>query len=220
MTQDPIAIDGPAASGKSTVARGVAAGLGRLYVDSGALYRGFTWQVVRRGVDPADTPAVLRLLAATDWTFRVEQGAWLQALDGDDPGLEIRKDAVGARVSIIAAIPEVRACVVDRLRSADRFGPVVMEGRDIGTVVFPDTPWKFYLDASPEVRAQRRLRDVVALEGGGTVEAVDASLRRRDTLDSTRATAPLRIAPDAEVIDSSSMTAEAVIARILARVRG
>ncbi|MBP7276419.1 MAG: (d)CMP kinase, partial [Kiritimatiellae bacterium] len=213
MTGKPspcIAIDGPSASGKSTVAREVARELGWIYVDSGALYRALTWHALERGVNPKDAADVVQLLQNTGWSFRVEQGALCYTIDGRDPGEAIRGGPVRENVSYIAAMPEVRAFIVDRLRETTSFGPVVMEGRDIGTVVFPRTPWKFYLDADPEVRARRRLKDIVQLEGGGDVREVSASLHRRDTLDRSRATAPLQVAADADVIDSSGMTAREV----------
>lgn len=214
-----IAIDGPSASGKSTVARAVAQAFNWLYVDSGALYRAMTWHTIQSGVAPADRAEVVGLLGRTKWAFTVGEGALHFTVDGRDPGEAIRGEAVRENVSIIAAIPEVRAFIVDRLRETTEFGPVVMEGRDIGTVVFPATPWKFYLDADPAVRAQRRLKDIVQLEGQGDVKAVHASLQRRDTLDRSRATAPLQVAADADVIDSSSMTAQQVAEHIIARVR-
>lgn len=214
-----IAIDGPSASGKSTVAREVARELGWIYVDSGALYRAMTWHALERGVDPKDCAGVVRLLESTGWSFRVEQGVLRFTIDGRDPGEAIRGSQVRENVSHIAAVPEVRAFIVDRLRETTAFGPVVMEGRDIGTIVFPATPWKFYLDADPAVRAQRRLKDIVQLEGQGDVEAVHASLQRRDRLDRSRATAPLHVATDADVIDSSSMTIRQVADCIIARVR-
>lgn len=214
-----IAIDGPSASGKSTVAREVARAFGWLYVDSGALYRAMTWHALQCGVKPVERQDVLRLLGEAKWEFTVKDGALQFTVDGRDPGEAIRGEAVRENVSIIAAIPEVRAFIVDRLRETTEFGPVVMEGRDIGTVVFPATPWKFYLDADPAVRAQRRLKDIVQLEGQGDVNAVHASLQRRDTLDRSRLTAPLHVASDADVIDSSSMTAQQVADYIVARVR-
>ena len=209
-----VAIDGPSASGKSTVSRRVAAELDFIYVDSGALYRGLTWQAVRAGVDTADAAAVLALLARVEWKFYVENRVLLFALDA-----ELRAEPVRERVSDVAAIPAVRAFIVARLQETARFGPVVMEGRDIGTVVFPETAFKFYLDADPEERARRRLKDIVDLEGRGDVSAVRDSLARRDTKDRTRMTAPLQVAPNAVVIDSTRMSVDEVVAFIVGRVR-
>ena len=214
-----VAIDGPSASGKSTVSRRVAAELNFIYVDSGALYRGLTWQAVRAGVDTTDAAAVLALLARVEWRFYVENRVLLFALDGVTPGAELRAEPVRERVSDVAAIPGVRAFVVARLQETARFGPVVMEGRDIGTVVFPETAFKFYLDADPEERARRRLKDIVDLEGRGDVSAVRDSLARRDTKDRTRRTAPLQVAPNAVVIDSTRMSVDDVVQFIVARVR-
>ena len=214
-----IAIDGPSASGKSTVSRRVARALGFVYVDSGALYRGLTWAALKAGVDTTDAAAMIALLARNRWRFHVVDQALQFDIDGVNPGIELRSEPVREHVSDIAAIPEVRAFVVGRLREAADFGPLVMEGRDIGTVVFPESPCKFYLDADPEVRARRRLHDIVSLEGRGDVGMVRTSLARRDAKDRTRATAPLQIARDATVIDSTAMSVDEVVRFIVDRVR-
>lgn len=214
-----IAIDGPSASGKSTVARRVAAALGFVYVDSGAMYRGLTWYALRQGVNTAEPEHVVAALAATQWTFEVVDGALKYRICGHDPGEAVREAPVREHVSEVAAIPEVRSFLVERFREAVKFGPLVMEGRDIGTVVFPESPFKFYLDADPEVRARRRLQDIVQLEGQGDVRDVRDSLARRDQRDRSRATAPLQIALNAVVIDSSSMNVDQVVAFILEQVR-
>lgn len=206
-----VAIDGPSASGKSTVAREVARILGDYYVDSGALYRGLTWKALQEGVDVKDAEAVSALLARLTWDFYPEGGAVEFTINGERPGLALRGAPVRENVSEIAAQPRVRAILVEKLREIARFGSLVMEGRDIGTVVFPDTPYKFFLDADPEERARRRLKDIVSLEGGGDVEQVRKSLGRRDQKDRTRETAPLQPAPDAHRIDSTRMSLEDVV---------
>lgn len=214
-----IAIDGPSASGKSTVARLTARELGFLYVDSGSLYRGLTWKCLREGVNTEDPAAVAELAQRVSFEFFIEDGAVRFTLDGEDPGLQIRSLPVQERVSDVAAVPEVRARIVQLLRETTRFGNVVMEGRDIGTVVFPDTPYKFYLDADPEERARRRHKELAKQSADATVETVRESLQRRDQKDSTRKTAPLQIALGAKVIDSTGLKAEEVVRIVVERVR-
>lgn len=205
-----IAIDGPAASGKSTVARKVAAALGYLYVDSGSLYRGVTWLALRKRVNPSDAEAVNAMLAETAWDFHVRHGAVIYTLAGEDPADEIRSGEVNENVSFIARIPEVRTMVVERLREMTALGSLVIEGRDIGSVVFPETEHKFYLDADPVERARRR-----SLEAGDDVETTQASLARRDKLDSSRKTAPLQIALGAKVVDTTSLEIDEVAEQVL-----
>lgn len=214
-----IAIDGPSASGKSTVARESARALGFNYVDSGALYRGITWKCLRDRV-PADSPAaVLELMARIKLEFFVEEHAVKFSIDGEDPGAQIRSVPVQERVSDVAAIPEVRQILVKLLRETTRFGNLVMEGRDIGTVVFPDTPFKFYLDADPEERARRRHQEMLQSASDTTVDNVLDSLRRRDRKDTTRKAAPLQIALGARVIDSTSMEVGDVVKLVVEQVR-
>ncbi len=214
-----VAIDGPSASGKSTVARQAARALAFHYVDSGALYRGLTWKCLREGVNTEDPAAVAELVRRTQLDFFVEEGAIRFTLDGEDPGAQIRSMPVQERVSDVAAVPDVRARVVQHLRETARFGSLVMEGRDIGTVVFPDTPFKFYLDADPEERARRRHQEMVLSAADTTVDNVLASLKRRDRKDSTRKTAPLQIALGARVIDSTALAASDVVALVVRQVR-
>ncbi len=214
-----VAIDGPSASGKSTVARGAARALGFHYVDSGSLYRGLTWKCLRESVNTEDSIAVAELVNRTKLDFFVEEGAIRFTLDGEDPGAQIRSMLVQERVSDVAAVPDVRARVVQHLRDTTRFGNLVMEGRDIGTVVFPDTPHKFYLDADPEERARRRHQEFVKSAADTTVDKVLASLQRRDRKDSTRKTAPLQIALGARIIDSTAMQAKDVVEIVVNQVR-
>ena len=205
-----ITIDGPAASGKSTVARHVASTLGFIYVDSGSLYRGFTWAVLRDRVDPADTAGVLITLATADWAFDVADGAMTYTIDGRAPGEAIRGPEVSEAVSLVARIPEVRAFVSKQLRSLVKLGPLVVEGRDIGSVVFPETAHKFYLDADPTERARRR-----SAEDDTDAQLVQASIQRRDHLDSTRKNAPLQIPLGARVIDTTPLDAAGVAQAVL-----
>jgi cytidylate kinase len=214
-----IAIDGPSASGKSTVARRAAVALGWLYVDSGALYRGVTWAALGKGVGPEDGAGMDALLAGMDVRFRVEEGAVRFTIDGTDPGLELRGAAVNRGVSEVSAVPAVRRRVVAWLREMRALGPLVMEGRDIGTAVFPDTPHKFYLDASPEERARRRHAEETGRGVAATLDGVHDSLKHRDRIDSSRKLDPLKVSADAVVIDSTGMSIDGVVDRIVRSVR-
>lgn len=214
-----IAIDGPSASGKSTVSRRVALALARVYVDSGSLYRGIAWKAVRDGIDAWNPSEVAEVAGNTDMAFFLEDGAIRFRLDGVVAGEQLRTAEVNGVVSPVAAVPEVRTIVVSHLRDMTRFGDLVMEGRDIGTAVFPDAPFKFYLHASGAERARRRHAEIDGRGEDAGLEAVDASLKNRDRIDSTRKKDPLRVAEDAVVIDSTSMGIEEVVQCILERVR-
>ena len=209
-----IAIDGPSASGKSTVSRKVARLLDYIYVDSGSLYRGMTWKVIHDGVEASDAQAVIELMEGMDMQFFVEEHAVRFTIDGEDPGDQIRSEPVRENVSDVAAIPEVRAFMVQKLRDMADFGNIVMEGRDIGSVVFPQSPYKFYLDADPEERAKRRHAELVERRENGNVNEVLNSLKRRDEKDTKRATAPLQIPLGAQVINTTRMTIDEVVATI------
>ena len=214
-----VAVDGPSASGKSTVSRGVAQALGFNYVDSGAMYRTVTWKALATGVDPGTPLQVVALSERLQIRFEILDREARMLVDNVYPGPAIREPRVEQNVSIIAAIPEVRQLLVQQQRSLTQFGSLVMEGRDIGSVVFPDTPFKFYLDADPRVRAQRRQQDFAAMKIQASGEGVAESLRKRDRLDSQRAVAPLQIALGATVVDNSKNTAEQTIAQIVRAVR-
>ncbi len=210
-----VAVDGPSASGKSTVSRRTAQSVGFIYVDSGALYRGITWKCVKSGIDVKDSQAVTNLLIRMNMELVLRDNAVGYLIDGEDPGQEIRAEPVRERVADIAAQQSVRVYIVEKLRLMTKFGSLVMEGRDIGTVVFPDTPFKYYLDADPEERARRRAAEIKVQEGTEDVGAVLSSLRRRDQKDSSRATAPLQIALGAKIINSTGMTIEQVVDTIV-----
>jgi len=199
-----IAIDGPAGSGKSTVARALAARLGLEYLDTGAMYRSVTFAALRQGLDPAEADAVARLAERVELSV----GPDGVIVDGVDATTEIRGPEVSRAVSVVAANPAVRTEMVRRQREwvAERGGGV-LEGRDIGTVVFPDAELKVYLTADPEVRAQRRSKEVADLD----YETVAADLARRDALDSGRETSPLTEAPDAFVLDTTGLTVEEIL---------
>ena len=218
MIPDVVAIDGPAASGKSTVARQVAAAVGSPYVDSGALYRGVTWLALENDTDPHDEAAVVALVDGAEITFFELDGAVRFRVDGRMLDSELRTEEVNGSVSVVAALPAVRTRVVGWLRGLTRFGKLVMEGRDIGTAVFPDAPHKFYLDASPEERARRRHAEMSNESDGPAEDLVRASLQRRDKVDSSREMDPLKVADGATRIDSTGMGIEDVVAVILDRV--
>ena len=219
-----IAIDGPAGSGKTSVARAVAGRLGLEYLDTGAMYRAVTFAVLRAGGDPADDGFSANMARAID--LRVEQEQVF--VDGVDATVEIRGRSVNRAVSLVAANPEVRSELVARQREwVRRRGGGVLEGRDIGTVVFPDAEVKVYLTAAPAVRALRRARQDGLADAGNPpdgdpgaagVEAVAVDLARRDMIDSTRRAAPLAVAADALVIDTTDMTFDETIDQILDRV--
>jgi cytidylate kinase len=199
-----IAIDGPAASGKSSVGRGVAAKFGFLFVSSGHFYRAFAWGALRDGISPEQAPAWItgRRLEVR----RQDEGVSL-ILDGEEATPHLSESATAAMVSPLAAVSAVRDAVNARLRTLASEHDLVMEGRDIGSVVFPETPWKFYLDASPEERARRRAR-----------EGLTDQVAERDRLDSTRATAPLTIPTGAVVIDTTHLSLEEAVGAVLKHI--
>jgi len=204
-----IAIDGPAGSGKSTVARALAEALGLRYLDTGAMYRSVAFAALRRGVDPDDPEQVARV--AREFALRMEDGGVVK-VDGVDATIEIRGPEVTRAVSIVAANPAVREEMRSRQREwATKHGGGVMEGRDIGTVVFPDAALKVYLDASPEVRAERRSKEVTDL----SYETVAADIARRDALDQGRADSPLRTADDAVSIDTSNLSIAQIVDAVM-----
>lgn len=214
-----IAIDGPAASGKSTVAQAVADRLGYLYFDTGAMYRAVTWRALQQGVPVADEAAVTALAEALDIDVqpaRLDDGRQYTVLvDGQDVTWAIREPAVANHVSQVSAYPGVRAALVAQQRRLAARGRIVMVGRDIGTVVLPDAPLKIYLDASVEERARRRWLEEQARGGRRSYAEVLAEVRLRDTIDSSRAVAPLRPAADAVILDSTLMAVEQVVERVL-----
>jgi cytidylate kinase len=203
-----VAVDGPAASGKSTVSRSAAKMLGFNYVDSGAMYRAVTWKALEMGVDVNDNIAVIGMMHTIKIDFEVKDKVARMLIDGVYPGNALREIRVAENVSTIAAIPEVRQILVQHQRSLTKFGSLVMEGRDIGSVVFPDTPYKYYLEAKPEVRALRRKRDFEAMKIETSQDAVAQNIKKRDQLDSGRSTSPLQIALGATVIENSDLTVD------------
>jgi cytidylate kinase len=217
-----VTLDGPSGTGKSSVAREVAARLGASYLDTGAMYRAATVAVLDAGVDPEDADAVAAVVAAARIEVGTEAGTERVEVDGTDVAERIRGAEVTRHVSAVSAVPAVRRQLVDRQRalvaSADA---VVVEGRDIGTVVLPEATVKVYLTAAPEARAQRRAAQL-GLTTDAEIAELAADLRRRDEYDSSRADSPLRPAADAVVVDSTDLGREQVVDRVveLARTAG
>ena len=214
-----IAIDGPAGAGKSTAARALAARLGYAYVDSGAMYRAVGLVARERGIDPADGAALGAVVAHLAITFRPGPEGQRVLLGGRDVTEAIRAPEAGEWASRVAAVQAVRARLVERQRGLGAEGGVVMDGRDVGTVVFPDADCKFFLTASVEERARRRQADVRAAGGADTLAATRQAVEDRDRRDRERAHSPLRPAADAIVVDTSTLTPAEVVERLLATVR-
>jgi CMP/dCMP kinase len=219
-----VAIDGPAGAGKSTVTKRVASELGYLLVDTGALYRAVALAALRAGVSWDDSSALGRLAfqLVDERAVALEtqaDGAVGVSLHGEDVSLAIREPNVSQGASKVSAVPAVREALLDMQRAAGEDGGVVLEGRDIGTVVFPSADAKFFLTASVEVRAQRRLDELLARGASAQFEDVRREVTERDLRDSTRPIAPLKQASDAISIDSSVLSIDQVVARIVQRVR-
>lgn len=212
-----IAIDGHSSCGKSTLSRGLARALDYLYIDSGAMYRMLTLHLQRAGIEPADGPA---LRAALNPSLSIAFGPDNRArLDGEDVEEEIRSMAVSQQVSHVAALPVVRRFLVEQQRSLAGEQGVVMDGRDIGTVVFPKAQLKIFLTAEPEVRARRRYLELQRRGQPSALEQVRQNLKSRDEIDSTRKDSPLRQAPGAVRLDNTNLDAEETLAMALALAR-
>ena len=206
--QNVIAIDGPAASGKSSVAWELARRLRFAYVNSGAVYRAITWYVLQQGADPGDHARVAQTVESAKIACDLQNNESRIMIDNIDPTDYLRSDGVNRNVSRVSSVQRVREIVVEKMRDYARNHALVMEGRDIGSVVFPDTPYKFYIDASPDVRLQRR-----------AAEGQRDEIAARDWADSSRAASPLVIAKNADVIDTSHLTIEGVVNEITARLK-
>ncbi|MBL9130895.1 MAG: (d)CMP kinase [Verrucomicrobiaceae bacterium] len=204
-----VTIDGPAASGKSSIARLVAKRLGYTFVGTGNMYRAFTWAVLNRGIDPQDAAAVVAVLPSIIFECPVSDGQTHVRLDGHDLNAEqLNSDAVNAAVSLVARVSEVRTRLVADQRALTSLGPLVMEGRDIGSVVFPDSPFKIYIDASEEVRSARR-----------RAQGQSDNLAERDRLDKARKSSPLVIPEGAHIIDNSAITLDEAVEQVLAALQ-
>lgn len=213
-----IAIDGPSGAGKGTVARAVAIALDYRHVDTGGMYRAVAWKAIRDGVDLTSEDGVAAI--ARSAAFELSHGTF--AIDGHDVTAAIRTSEMDAAAAAVARLPKVRAALVERQRAYGADGGVVMEGRDIGTVVFPGADVKLYLDASPEERARRRSQDPSHAAGRdkAAVAVVAEALAARDQSDRTRTVSPLARADDALYIDTTSLSVEEVVAQALAAVKG
>ncbi len=207
-----IAVDGTSGSGKSSTSRGVAEQLGLRYLDTGAMFRAMTWWLLRHGVDVSDPDSVAALAATPVIESGTDPLAPTITVDGIDVGVEIRGDDVTAAVSPVSAVPAVRARLLELQRDVIGDGGIVVEGRDIGSVVWPQADVKVYLSADPDARAQRR----TAERGGTDIARTQESLLERDRIDSGRTTAPLTMAAGAVHVDSTHLTLAEVIARIVA----
>lgn len=203
-----IAIDGPAASGKSTVARELAKRLGFRFFNSGDLYRAMTWACLQRGTDTGDRAAVAASARAISFGISVDDHDYFPQVDGRDARPFLRSEEVNGNVSHVSAVPEVRMVITQAIRACVRDRQTVIEGRDIGSAVFPETPYKFYIDADPRVRQMRR---------SNQGQAEDVS--KRDKIDSARSTAPLMVADGATVIDSSHLDVAGVVDALIAKLR-
>ena len=203
-----VAIDGPAASGKSSVARELARRLGFIYVNSGAVYRAITWYLLRKAINAEDSCGIAQALESAAITGCIQDGESRILVDNVDPTDHLRDDRVNECVSRVSRLPLVRQIVGQKLHERARNHDLVVEGRDIGSVVFPETAYKFYVDASPEVRLRRR-----------AAQGERDEITMRDHADFSRSVSPLIIAKDAHVIDTSHLTIEAVVNEIVVRLK-
>ena len=212
-----IAIDGPAGAGKSTVAKRIAEIMHLTYVDTGAMYRALGLKAVRNGIDPGDAEAVAPMLPDTTVTFIKINGEQHVVLDGEDVNEFIRTEEISHAASVISTLPEVRQKLVDLQREIARSTDTVMDGRDIGTVVLPNTPYKFYVTASAEVRAKRRFVEYQkkGILGDMTYEDVLNEVKARDERDMNREFSPLRPAENAVIIDTSEMSIDEAVDAVI-----
>lgn len=212
-----IAIDGPAGAGKSTIAKRIAEIMHLTYVDTGAMYRALGLKAVRNGIDPGDAEAVAPMLTDTTVTFIKINGEQHVVLDGEDVNELIRTEEISHAASVISTLPEVRRKLVDLQREIARSTDTVMDGRDIGTVVLPNTPYKFYVTASAEVRAKRRFVEYQkkGILGDMTYEDVLNEVKARDERDMNREFSPLRPAENAVIIDTSEMSIDEAVDAVI-----
>jgi cytidylate kinase len=211
-----IAIDGPAGSGKSTVARKVAEALGLLYVDTGAMYRAVTLKALREKISLEDGEALTKLAKELDLSYRrMPDNSYRLFLDGEDVSAEIRTEKVSAGVSLVATVKGVRRALVERQKQLGVGGNVVMDGRDIGSTVLPEADYKIFLTASVKERARRRWLELQGKKVNVTLEEIEESIRNRDHIDSNRETDPLRPTPGCLILDTTDLDIDQVVGRIL-----
>ena len=223
MSQNVIAIDGPAASGKSSVASALSQRLHIPYINTGNMYRAITWKALQNGIKLSASHAedsIMAILSQTELNYsQGENGEFVLLLDGEQHDREIRAPEVAEVVSLVAAMPLVRHWLLELQRRMTSFGLLVMEGRDIGTVIFPDAKFKFFITASPEIRAERRLKQSGETFDGATLASIARSIAERDHIDSTRAVAPLQQAEDAVLIDTTNLSIAEVVAKIIGIIK-
>ena len=214
-----IAIDGPAGAGKSTIAKKVAKELGSIYVDTGAMYRAMALLMIKKGIEPSDTEGIERSCDEADISIEYQDGAQHVFLNGEDVTDRLRTEAVGNMASASSGNAKVRAKLVELQQKLAKKVPVVMDGRDIGTVVLPDAELKIYLTADVRTRAMRRYQELLEKQGAGeaapVLEMIAQDIREREERDMNRANSPLRKAEDAVLLDSSDLTPDEVTERIL-----
>jgi cytidylate kinase len=214
-----IAIDGPSGAGKSTIAKLLARRLNYTYIDTGAMYRAIGWKAAEEKIDPADERSLEALCARTDMAIEHDGGGQRVLVDGRDVTGEIRTPEMGMMASAVSKSPAVRSRLLVLQRRLGERGGVVMDGRDIGTVVFPDAEVKFFLDASAEVRGRRRYDELRAKGMDVDLATITSEIRARDLQDSSRSIAPLCQAPDARYVDSSDLTIDEVVQTLEERIR-
>jgi cytidylate kinase len=217
MTNKTLALDGPAGSGKSSVSRAVAQRLGWVMLDTGAMYRAITWSVLQANIDLQDHEAVAQQALSTTINITTDPGNFIISANGQDVTSAIRSPEVTAAVSAVSAVPQVRELLIQLQREAvthSDFG-IVIEGRDIGTVVLPDSKLKVFLTATPEARAKRRSREVDPLADSEAIARTQEELQRRDAKDSDREHSPLKPAPDSQILDTSDLSLEQVVDQLV-----
>ncbi len=214
-----IAIDGPSGAGKSTTARLLAERLGYIYIDTGAMYRAIGWKAKQEGIDPKNEESLAGLCGRTEVTIKKDNNDPRFYVDGRDVSSEIRTPEMGMMASAVSKSPSVRARLLTLQRDLGRSGGVVLDGRDIGTVVFPDAEVKFFLDAGPEERGRRRYEELRAKGMDVDLARITQEIRERAQQDSMRSLAPLRRADDALLIDSTNLNISEVLERMLSEIR-